>query len=154
MLDRTADPTEARDVAAGRDVTTLVASTTNGLAVQDSEIHGRGVFATRRFRTGEVIEVCPVIRLPADDIGHLEETALRGYCYEWNDGGLAMAQGYGSLYNHSWAPNAQYEQDYDRGTVVITAVRTIRAGQEITINYTGAPDGRAELWFDTDAPPD
>lgn len=151
MPDRTADPTgQAR---AGDD-TSFVSATAAGLSIRESEIHGRGVFATRRFRKDEVIEVCPVLRVPAEDIANFEATALRGYCYEWNDGGVALAQGYGSLYNHSWAPNAEYEQDYEQGTVVITAVGDIPRGEEITINYTGSPEGRAELWFDTDLPPE
>ena len=134
---------------------TVVAATQTGLAVRWSEIHGQGVFAERHFDAGDVIEVCPVIVLPAPDVELLEKTSIRGYYYEWNnDGGVALAQGFGSLYNHSWAPNAQYEQDYDAGTISILCVRPIPPGHEITINYTGAPDGRADLWFDTDAPPE
>ena len=36
---------------------------------QESPRHGRGVFAGRPYRKGEVIEVCPVIRLPAASEG-------------------------------------------------------------------------------------
>ena len=110
-------------------------------------IHGRGVFAARRFEPGDVIEECPVLTVPSDQAPVLDETDLYGFTFEWEDG-VALALGFGSLYNHSWLPNARYDHDYERGLVVYTAVRTIIAGTEVTVNYSGEPDGRAELWFD------
>ena len=47
---------------------------------------------------------------------------------------LALALGYGSLYNHSYQPNARYD-DQPAGAMTFTALRDIRAGEEITINY-------------------
>ena len=62
--------------------------------------------------------------------------------------------GYGSLYNHSWAATARAEHDVEAETLTYTAVRKIRQGEEITINYTGEPEGRGELRFDAGSPPD
>jgi len=113
--------------------------------VARSSVHGRGVFAARAFISGEVIEECPVLLVPAESVVAL---GLDGYCFEWTDEQVALALGYGSLYNHSWRPNARYDHDHDAGVVSYSAVRPIAAGDEITINYSGDPDGRFELWFD------
>jgi hypothetical protein len=110
-------------------------------------VHGRGVFAGRTFLPGAPIEDCPVLLLPAERVVAL---GLDGYCFEWKRDQVAVALGYGSLYNHSWHPNARYDHDYDAGIVTYSAVRHIRPGEEITINYSGEPDARAELWFDGD----
>jgi SET domain-containing protein len=115
--------------------------------VSGSHRHGRGVFAGRCFGAGDVIEECPVLPVFEDQVEALDSTELYGYSFEWQDG-VAMALGYGSLYNHSWTPNARYDHDYERSLVVYTALRTIAPDEEITVNYAGDPDGRIELWFD------
>jgi hypothetical protein len=107
-------------------------------------VHGRGVFAARTFEPDDVIEECPVLLVPADTIGDL---GLDGYCFEWTDDQCAIALGYGSLYNHSWRPNARYDHDHDAHVVSYSAVRRIEVGEEITINYSGDPEGHTELWF-------
>ncbi|HEY2812334.1 MAG TPA: SET domain-containing protein [Acidimicrobiales bacterium] len=115
----------------------------------DSSVHGRGVFASRRFEYGDDVESCPVLPVPGDQVGALDSTDLYGFVFEWEDG-VAFALGYGSLYNHSWTPNARYDHDYERRVIVFSAVRPIEPGDEITINYSGEPDGRIDLWFDID----
>jgi SET domain-containing protein len=122
--------------------------------VGHSELHGVGVFAARRFEAEEIIEACPVLVVPIEEVGHLEQTALYGYYFHWDEDGAGLALGYGSLYNHSWRPTARYEHDYERCDISYIAVRTIEAGEEVTINYTGDPDGRDELWFDAGPYPD
>jgi uncharacterized protein len=112
-----------------------------------SKIHGRGVFAARRFHAGDVIEECPILAVTSDQAPLLDETDLYGFTFEWGDG-VAVALGFGSLYNHSWSPNARYDHDYHRDLVVYSAVTAIARDDEITINYSGDPDGRMELWFD------
>ena len=121
---------------------------TDRLAVGPSAIHGTGVFALRPFEPGEVIEVCPVVACAAGEEGLLEQTSLRGLYFHWADDGVGIALGYGSLYNHSWSSNARYETDTDVGVVRFVCVRSIAEGDEVTINYTGDPDGVGELWFD------
>jgi uncharacterized protein len=121
---------------------------TERLQVGDSPIHGSGVFALRRFEPGEVIEVCPVVECAAGEEGLLEQTSLRGLYFHWADDGVAIALGYGSLYNHAWSSNARYETDVDAGVVRFVCVRSIADGEEVTINYTGDPDGVGDLWFD------
>ena len=49
----------------------------------------------------------------------------------------------------SYEPNATYTKDVDAGTITFTALRTIRTGEEITVNYNyGNPDDKSKLWID------
>ena len=107
---------------------------------------GRGVFARRSIEAGEVIETCPVLVLPADSVEDVS-AGIGGYVFEWGRGKLALALGYGSLYNHSYRPNARYV-DLAGRTKLFTALRDIAAGEEITVNYNGEPDDETPVGFE------
>jgi uncharacterized protein len=109
---------------------------------------GRGVFARRTIRQGEVIERVPVLVLPAEEVRNPSAwTGLGAYCFEWGRGRLALALGYGSLYNHSYHPNACYD-DAGGPTKVFTALRDIEPGEEITVNYNGEPEDKSPVGFE------
>src|SRR5690606_33385944 len=109
---------------------------------------GRGVFARRAIRRGELIERVPVIVLPIGDVLRGEQwTSLGCYCFEWGKGRVALALGFGSLYNHSFRPNARYD-DEGRQAKRFTALRDIAPGEEITVNYNGDPDDPTPVWFE------
>jgi hypothetical protein len=100
---------------------------------------GRGVFALRRFRKGEVIERVPVLVLPANTLEEgPADSRLADYCFVWGRGTVALALGYGSLYNHSYRPNARYD-DTGPQTKVFSAIREIEPGEEITEDYRYLP---------------
>ncbi len=109
---------------------------------------GRGVFALRDFRKGELIEACPVVPMPARDFALIQRTAIYHYPYEWGDDpekdSHALVLGLGGIYNHSYDPNARYVRDLRRGVMKYVALRAIRAGEEITINYLGYGPGNQE----------
>jgi uncharacterized protein len=107
---------------------------------------GRGVFARRPIEAGEVIETCPVLVLPAGAVEDVS-AAIGSYVFEWGRGELALALGYGSLYNHSYRPNARYEGLAGR-IKVFTAIRDIAAGEEITVNYNGEPGDETPVEFE------
>jgi len=111
---------------------------------------GRGVFARQHIRKGTVIERAPVILLPTKEVfSKAPRTALADYVFTWGSNEVAVVLGYGSLYNHSYQPNAEY---YDSGrlTQVYKAIRDIRSGEEITVNYNGSPAARAGVGFRVD----
>ena len=60
---------------------------------------------------------------------------------------MALALGYGSLYNHSYKPNARYD-DVGPQTKEFTALRDIQPGEEITVNYNAEPKSRSAVWFE------
>jgi uncharacterized protein len=105
--------------------------------------HGRGVFAGRAIRRGEVVERCPILRIPARDRRLVQKTVLKPYLYERDRGAAAIALGLGSLYNHSFDPNAEYELQLAADAVVFRALRDIGPGEEVTISYSDDSD----LWF-------
>lgn len=123
----------------------------DGLRVGVSPGRGRGVFATRAFKAGEVIEVSPVIVIPREQRELIEETILGDYWFEWGDAPegenpAAIALGYVSLYNHSYDPNAAYVMDYEQRTMEVVARRDIRAGDELVVTYNGEPTDLTERW--------
>lgn len=118
------------------------------LYVDRTSKKGRGVFTDAPIARGTVIESCHVLTLPARDRAALRDTALYDYYFDWGVDGreLAMALGLGSLYNHSYQPNARYVKRLRRGLIEFVALRSIAAGEEILINYNGAPEDRSPLW--------
>jgi SET domain-containing protein len=107
------------------------------IAVKHFPGKGRGVVAERHFRAGETIERAPVIVIPREEAPLIRDTRLAHYYYEWGDDcrEAAIALGYGSLYNHSYTPNARYEFREDQECLEFFALRDIEPGEEITINY-------------------
>ncbi|MFJ7829564.1 SET domain-containing protein [Peribacillus sp. NPDC097284] len=110
--------------------------------------YGRGIFATRDIKKDELLEVSPVVVSPKKDWKYLKKTSLFEHCFYWGDDDTAIALGYGSLFNHSYTPNARYDNNEDRLTIDFYAYADILAGEEITINYNGEVDDTDSLWFD------
>jgi uncharacterized protein len=112
--------------------------------------YGRGIFAARTIQKGELIHQAPVIVCPGDQYKKLKKTALRNYYFNWgkNYDHVAIALGYGSLFNHSYSPNAMFENNLKEETVDFIAIKRIKAGEEIFVNYNGDPDDKGPLWFD------
>lgn len=116
------------------------------LYVRTVEGKGRGVFTQRLVHQGELLEQSPVIVLPAKAWESIERTILFNYCYGWGDD-MALALGMGSLFNHSYQPNALYTRKFDEQIIEYTALRDIQPDEEITINYNGDPYDMDPLWF-------
>lgn len=107
---------------------------------------GRGVFARTSIPKGTVIERVPVIVVPMREIlTNAQRSVLLDYAFEWRSGTVAIALGYGSLYNHSYRPNAQVFTS--RLTKIFVAIRNIQRGEEITFNYNGVPSSRSRVGF-------
>ena len=119
------------------------------LRVVTIEGKGRGVVAGRRFEAGERIERVPVIVVPAEQRPMLEKTALFDYRFAWGEreDAAAIALGLGSLYNHSFSPNAKFWRFYEEREIEFTSLRAIEAGEEITVNYNGLPEDASPVWF-------
>jgi len=117
-----------------------------GLRVGISPTLGiRGVLACRDFRKGEEIERCPVLLLPIREWEDLRNTAILRYYYEWNKNNHALVLGYGSLYNHSYEPNARYTFCYKTKEFTVRAIKHIKCGEEVFVNYNYEPDCKDPL---------
>ena len=96
------------------------------------------MFATRRFAAGEVIENCPTVEVAdADVTGRLNDYVFTSV----KDGDVLLVLGHGMLYNHSPNPNVEYTQD-EPSTITFRALRKVRPGDELTIDY-------GEEWWET-----
>lgn len=98
---------------------------------------GRGVFAAKDFKAGDTIEVCPVIVIPTNQLKLMDDSVMSSYVFEWTEmpETYAIVLGYGSLYNHSSDPNSEFDTDYEKNTMVFTALRDIKRGEEICTDY-------------------
>lgn len=105
---------------------------------------GRGVFALRDIKKGTMIEKAPVIVVAYDDVP--EGDAPDGYLLDWDPDTKgqehAMVLGYIMLYNHSSKPTLYLENDYEEMTISSFAARDIKAGEELTWDYS------CDIWFD------
>lgn len=108
----------------------------------------RGVFASKPIKKGMVIERVPMVIVPVQEVyTDTISTKLADYVFNWGRDEVAIALGYGSLYNHSYRPNAEYVAKNKR-TQVYSALRDIEPDEEITVNYNGDSASRTALWFD------
>ncbi|MDQ4121619.1 MAG: SET domain-containing protein-lysine N-methyltransferase [Acidobacteriota bacterium] len=118
---------------------------------------GRGVFASRAFRKGEIVEISPVVlfQMQYNSLPKVVKTLV----FDWEmlagkDRNHALALGYGSFYNHNNPANMRYEADSENNLLRFIAVRDIDVDEELTINYSaegGAPISNEENdnnWFE------
>lgn len=110
---------------------------------------GRGVFATAPIKAGDLIERCPVIIVPIAEKDLIDKSMLYYYYYAWDpdEEGIALSLGYGSIYNHSFSPNANFDRNFAGGFIDYIAIKDIQAGDEVTVNYNGEPDDQEPLPF-------
>ena len=110
---------------------------------------GRGVVAARRIAEGELVERSPVLVIPAEDWRLVQDTIISKFCFSWRDGTdeTALALGYASLLNHSYAPNVYCHRRIRQRVLEFVALRDIEEGEEITLNYNGDPDSREPVDF-------
>lgn len=119
------------------------------LFITHSSLGGRGVFVGEDLPANSIIEICPVIILSEMDKEKVHETFLHDYYFLWgaDEKQAAIALGYGSLYNHSYSPNAQFIANIEEESITIESIAPIEAGSEITINYNGDVEDKTPLWF-------
>ena len=122
----------------------------SSLYIDSSADMGRGVFTSENIEEGTIVEVSPVIVMTAEERKLLDQTSLYNYIFEWGDkkDQCCMAMGYVPVYNHSYKSNCEYEMDFKNSCIIIKAVRFIKAGEELFINYNGDWNNNKKLWFD------
>jgi SET domain-containing protein len=109
-----------------------------GLAVAKSAIHGKGCFATVPFKrrrkiaeyTGEKIT-----NKEAERRGHRRVLRISGLDQRWSIDGSRGGNGTHYI-NHSCRPNSFMQTVH--GRLLVLALRDIRPGEEITIDYVSS----------------
>ena len=98
--------------------------------IKTSKVGDRGVIASKDYEPGDVLELCPCIKQENDGIaGKIED-----YIFELDEDYSLIAFGYCSMYNHIDDNNAEWEILNDN-QLVIKAIKNIKKGEEIFINY-------------------
>ena len=116
-----------------------------GLTIQKSEINGKGCFATTSFARGKKIAEYTGERIPdLEARKRARNRRILRICDidgRWSLDGARGGNGTHYI-NHSCQPNAYMRTVY--GHVLFFAIRDIRPGEEITIDYeqTLHPDSK------------
>ncbi|MBC7783761.1 MAG: SET domain-containing protein-lysine N-methyltransferase [Burkholderiales bacterium] len=117
---------------------------------------GRGVFARVDISAQTLIERVPVLLMPTNQVfgdapDAQRHARLSWYVFDWEGvtkrSYVALALGYGSIYNHSYEPNAIYKK-VAPDILEFHAIKNIAADEEITINYHGDPNDMRPMYFD------
>jgi uncharacterized protein len=107
------------------------------------------VFTSAPIAAGTVVEIAPVIVMSREERQQLDQTKLHDYIFEWGEQReyCCMALGYIPMYNHSYSSNCEYEMDFEQEQIQVTAVRDIKEGEELFINYNGDWNDKTTVWF-------
>ena len=111
---------------------------------------GRGVFAGNDIKKDDIIESCPMIEISEDDTANLGDSILVTYFFYYGKkkekSGVAL--GFGSIYNHSYTPNAMFKINEKENIINFIALSNIKKDCEITFNYRNSTDTKTPLWFE------
>lgn len=112
---------------------------------------GRGVFAKCDIKKNEIIERCPIIEVSRHDTSNLKESILVTYFFYYGKSKekLLIALGFGSIYNHSYKPNAKYKINQKEKLIDFIALEDVKKNDEITFNYYNSKSLKKNpLWFE------
>ena len=128
----------------------------NFLEIKESTIKnaGLGVFTTEYIPMGMIVEQASVQLLHHDMIyarGY-EATWLTNYCFAWTTNVMAIAFGFGGLYNHNLEQqNLDYRMIGDPQSIQFIARRPIEEGEELFVRYFARKhESISGHWIDED----
>lgn len=122
----------------------------DGVYAAGTKKTGRGVFTKTSIAAGTLIELAPVIVMSGAERKLLDQTLLHDYIFEWGEdrGQCAVALGLISMYNHSFQANCEYDMYFEKEAMTVKAVRNIKRGEELFINYNGDWNSKLPVWFE------
>lgn len=114
---------------------------------------GKGAIAKKDIKKNTIIDVANVILIPNKDYKKIKKTVLYDYCYIWKDPKRkpefenAITLSISQFINHSYEPNIKYLYDYKEKAIEFSAIREIKEGEELTVNYNGLVNDKSPVWF-------
>lgn len=103
---------------------------------------GRGMFANTDLREHQAVTRCEVLVLSQDDTAAVNRTELKHYTFAYDLQETSrprdcLVLGDGEIFNHSDNANVGYrlEDIGDRKVMLFYALRPIKAGEQLFINY-------------------
>ncbi|KAF9350412.1 hypothetical protein BGX26_011403 [Mortierella sp. AD094] len=113
----------------------------SSLYIQDCGQKGRGVVTRKLIPARTTIDISPILLFLSEEYTlYGQYTQLDHYTYRWQ-GGMALALGLGSMFNHSNKPNVGFQRDFESKLIKYTTLREIQPEEELCISYG------ANLWF-------
>ncbi len=103
------------------------------ICVKRSSLHRWGVFALVDIAPYEILEETPYFLVPKEEADSAPSCNI--YTYGFSDENLLIGTGCACLYNHSYEPTADYTIDKVNQMICHYAIKNIREGEEITIDY-------------------
>ena len=104
------------------------------IAVRESGIAGRGVFAERDIYPGTVVEHCPLLLMDKDDVGWADHHVVK-----FSNKKSGFPCGKSVFLNHSKEPNVRFELLPGKQVHTI-AIRKIKKGDELLLDYGPNPE--------------
>lgn len=102
---------------------------------------GRGVFADRDFKVGEVITHCELLVLSPEDTVKVNQTNLEFYTFKYSPTQDCLVLGDGEIFNHADSPNVSYEivtitdSVGTRSLMKFTTLKPILQDEQMFIDY-------------------
>ena len=100
---------------------------------------GRGLYATRKIYANEIVEVCEILVLSAEDTVKVNETDLKWYTFVFDAAAKqdCLVLGNGEIFNHSDTPNVKYDlvRYGNRFKMVFVSTKDIEVGEQLFIDY-------------------
>ena len=104
------------------------------LVIRRSKIHSDGCYTTEAIKKRRLVVEYTGPRLTIKEADDIYEKSPRTYLFGLTDGEHVIdGDGVAAFINHSCDPNC--EADEVAGRVLITAIRDIRAGEELSYDY-------------------
>jgi hypothetical protein len=110
---------------------TLRKTNKNGIILRKSRLipDQWGVFATKDFQVGDIVEICPTVPVRDKKMGRLDDYVFRDNHQDY------VVFGYGSIYNHLDRPNLKWKLQKKHQVMVYKAVLPIQSGEELFVSY-------------------
>lgn len=98
------------------------------------KVDGRGVFATKAYKVGDIIEVCPTITDKSSNF----QGVIKDYLFQYDKDNSVVAFGFCSLYNHSDHDYNALWEVLSKDQMKVYATKDISIGDEIFVSYGDA----------------
>ena len=112
-----------------------------GLCIDESPIHGWGVFTKEDIKKGELVEECPMAS--KKKYGYLGDVDINPYLMSYDANEIHhtwfIPTGYSIHLNHSDTENLYWKNDLENDICSFYAKRDIKANEELFINYKNSP---------------
>lgn len=113
--------------------------------IKTTKKYGRGLYASRNIKKGEIVEISPVLLITKDEAIKISDTLINVYVFEWGKFDSALAFGHGSLFNHSRNANMVYMSNFQTKEIVFMSNKSIKKGEQLFINYGYEPEYGIQL---------